>query len=57
MSRLSFQIPQIAEPRFEDPHLDAWARRVKDAINQLTSSLNTVVSNASTDLKGIADSP
>ena len=57
MSRLSFQIPVVSEPRFDDPNLDSWARSVKDAINQLTSSLNTVVSNASTDLKGIADSP
>ncbi len=57
MSRLSFQIPVVAEPRFPDPDLDAWARNVKDAINILTTSLNTVVSNASTDLKGIADSP
>lgn len=46
-SSLSFQIPQIPEPRFDDPALDAWARRVKDAVNQLTSSLNTLASQSS----------
>jgi len=37
---INVQFPQIDEPRFDDPHLDAWARIVKDAVNMLNSAVS-----------------
>jgi hypothetical protein len=42
-----FVIPQIPEPSFGDPELYFFATAVKDAINQLNTSINTLSSKVS----------
>jgi len=42
-----FLIPIIPEPTFSDPELYFWATAVKDAVNQLATSLNTLSSRVS----------
>lgn len=46
-SRTTFVIPVIPEPTTADRDLYAFQIAVKDAINQLTTSLNTLASSVS----------
>lgn len=42
-STVSFKIPVIPEPPVvEDPTMQEYLRRVKDAINQLADSVNSI---------------